>query len=222
MSQGSQATENASREAIAAWEDVRANSSIQFELPPPKEPPPPPFEPPEWLKAFGRWFSELLAPVGEFFVVIWPVLQYVLLAALALGVLLLIWSIGRGIIADRRTADGDDTADSGWRPDALVARALLEEADALAANGNFAEAIRLILWRSIEDIAKAEPRAITPSNTAREISHFTILSDHARQVFTMIAGHVERGIFAGQKLGQEAWDEARSAYDGFAIAGKKR
>ncbi|MEO1044371.1 MAG: hypothetical protein AAFX04_02905 [Pseudomonadota bacterium] len=221
MVEGSAAAGSASQEAVAAWRGVRDDSSIQFDQPPPPEPPDPPFETPEWLKATGESISDAFAGLGAALTGIWPVLQYVLLALLAVGVFALIVYIGSNIIADRRKLD-DATVDTGWRPDAKAARALLEEADALAAKGEFAEAIRLILWRSIEDITKAEPRAIIPSNTAREISRFTILSDHARNVFTMIAGHVERGIFAGQSLGREAWEEARSAYDSFAIAGDAR
>ncbi|MEM1131915.1 MAG: hypothetical protein AAGH53_03170 [Pseudomonadota bacterium] len=215
MSESSEETGGSSQEAIAAWEDVRADSSIQFEIPPEEDPPEPP---PQWWVDFREWLSELLAPVGEFLVANWPILKIMLLGALAIGVALLIWYIARNMIAERRKLDGDVEEDAGWRPDIGTARALLQDADALAAEGRFAEAIRLILWRSIEDISKAEPRAITPANTAREIGRFTILSDHAREVFTMIAGHVERGIFAAQPVEEGAWQEARSAYDDFAMA----
>ena len=45
-----------------------------------------------------------------------------------------------------------------WRPEAAPVRSWLEEADALAAKGRFAEAIHHLLLRSVEDIARRRPR----------------------------------------------------------------
>lgn len=215
MSESNAATDKTTRETVSAWQDVRADDSIQFDLPPAPEPPEPP---PQWLQDFGEWLNEIGKPMSQFLAAYWYIIQYLLLGALALGAVVLVFYVARNVIANRRAVDAAPPEDFGWRPEAGAARALLIEADALAAKGQYAAAIRLILWRSVEDIAKAEPHAVTPSDTAREISHFTILSDHARQVFTMIAGHVERGIFAAQPLDDAAWQEARSAYDSFAIA----
>ncbi|WOE76171.1 hypothetical protein [Alterisphingorhabdus coralli] len=222
MSENGEMSGVSNQKAITAWEKVRADDSIQFELPPPPEPPEPPKPPPQWQVELQEWLSSVFSPISEFLLRIWPVLSYVLLGLLILGIVVLIAYIAREAVAGRRKVDGAAEEEIGWKPELGAARALLQEADMLASDGRFAEAIRLILWRSIEDIQKAEPRAVVPSNTAREIGRFTILSDHARQVFTMIAGHVERGIFAGQPLTEGAWQEARSAYDGFAIRDDKQ
>jgi len=97
---------------------------------------------------------------------------------------------------------------------------LLNDADILAEKGDYSAAIRLILHRSIADIAKANPRAVMPSDTSREIGRFEILPEAARQVFGTIAGHVERGVFAGQSLDRTVWEESRQAYGRFALGGK--
>jgi hypothetical protein len=202
--------------AEKAWEAVRADDSIQFEPPKPKEPEM--NETPQWLKDVGQWFSDLFDPLAGPLSSFWFIAQYILIGLLIVGVLVLLYVIFKPIIENAMGRSGKDTPEEiEWRPDSEAAQSLLSDADQLADQGDYAAAVRLILQRSIADIAKANPRAVIPSNTAREIGRFEILSASARQVFAMIAGHVERGIFASQPLGREAWEEARRAYDNFAF-----
>ncbi len=49
-------------------------------------------------------------------------------------------------------------------------RSWLDEADALAAKGRFAEAIHHLLLRSVEDIARRRPKLVRPALTSRELS----------------------------------------------------
>ena len=204
--------------AEKAWDAVRSDESIQFE-PPAPEPPVKPPETPQWLQDLGAWFSDLLAPLAGPFAAFWSVAQYALLGLLAIGVLIILYMVFRPILDARFGKKTEMPEVMEWRPDSEAARSLLGEADRLAEQGDYAAAIRLILQRSIADIAKANPRAVIPSNTAREIGRFEILSASARDVFAMIAGHVERGIFAREPLSRDAWEEARSAYDKFAFGG---
>lgn len=203
-------------DAEQVWQDVRADDSIQFEAPAPKTVEP--RQTPEWLKDIGQFFIDLFAPIAEPLAVFWGYAQYVLIGLAVLGCLVLLYIILWPIIAKAlgRSTDNDEE-EIEWRPDNEDARSLLNDADQLANSGDYAAAIRLILQRSIADIAKANPRAVIPSHTAREIGRFDILSITARQVFGMIAGHVERGIFASQPIERAAWEEARSAYDNFAF-----
>ena len=60
-------TADASR---SAWEDVRADSDIQFEPLPPKEIDPPP----AWLEALGDILSTIFGPVARALAYSWPVL----------------------------------------------------------------------------------------------------------------------------------------------------
>jgi hypothetical protein len=106
-----------------------------------------------------------------------------------------------------------------WRPDAEQARALLEDADRLAAEGLFVEAAHLILLRSIQDIQSRRPRAVEVSLTSREIARLEVLPPPARALFAGIAEAVERSLFGGQPLGRDGFAECRDAYQRFAETG---
>jgi hypothetical protein len=105
-----------------------------------------------------------------------------------------------------------------WRPDAAEARALLEEADALAATGRFAEAIHILLFRSIEDIAAKKPGAVSRALTSREIVAATPMPEAARAAFTRIAAAVEHTFFGGRTAGEADFRAARGDYEAFAFA----
>lgn len=197
----------------AAYTQVRGEGDIQFSASFAKPPDPPP----EWWDDAVRWLGDLLEPAARVLAAIWPVLSKVLLAALVVGVLALLWVIVSPYIEDwreRRAAAAPD-----WVPDQALARRLLEEADALAAQGRFDEAAHLLLYRSIEDISARRPELLRPSTTAREIGAFEALSARARSAFGVIAGHVESSFFARRPLDRSAWDSAREAYRAFALDG---
>jgi hypothetical protein len=104
-----------------------------------------------------------------------------------------------------------------WTPQASAARALLDEADRLATDGHYDQAVQLLLYRSIEDIERWRGGIVRPSSTARDIAAFDALPMSARAVFGRIAALVERGIFARRPLAAEDWRTARDAYAGFAL-----
>ncbi len=195
----------------AAWKDVRADEDIQFTNIAPK----PPEEPPQWWTDFLEWLSDALAPAAEGIAAAWPALRIVLLVLLAIGILALLWVILSPYLEDWRRRR--PKLEEEWRPDQNVARRLLEEADALADKGQFDEAAHLLLFRSIEDIEKRRPDLLRPSNTSREIERFDSLPEKARSMFSVIAGHVERGIFAATPIGEEGWTASRNAYGEFAL-----
>jgi hypothetical protein len=98
-----------------------------------------------------------------------------------------------------------------------VARTLLSEADALAASGDYDEAVHLLLRRSVEDISQRMPHFLRPSLTARDIAGATPLPDRARAAFAQIARIVESALFAQRPVGVDGWREARDAYGRFAF-----
>lgn len=195
--------------AHQAWRAVRDARDLQFTPVPNWTPAPTP----DWIKALGRFLKSLFEPVGRALGVSWPVLEKVLIALLALGVALLVWRAGVWLWARRRSAPA---AEPEWRPDAAAARALLDDADALAAHGRFDEATHLLLLRSLDHIAAARPAALTPASTAREIAALGFLSAPARATFGAIAALVEQGRYALRPLGPDDWAAARSAYHDFA------
>lgn len=196
-----------------AYTQVRGDGDIQFapEFAQPPEPPP------EWQNDLMRWLGEILEPIAQALAFAWPVLSKVLLVALIIGIAAMLWVILAPYIADWRERRAASVPD--WTPDQNVARRLLEEADALAAQGRYDEAARLLLHRSIEDIAVRRPELLNPSTTAREIGAFEALSARARSAFGVIAGHVEASFFARRPLDRSAWDASREAYRAFALDG---
>ena len=187
-----------------------ADKSTQFELPA--------FVPPEipaWIK-----------PTGEFFKWLLPAFPYIFWGAVALVVGLVAWFIvneSRGMAFRwpwQRTPGAEEEAE--WAPDETAARALLTEAEALAAAGRYAEAARLLLRRSVEDIARRRPEFLKPSVTARDISVADAIPGGARKAFAAIARVVEVSAFGSASVSADAWTECRAAYGEFALAGSWR
>jgi hypothetical protein len=212
---------------------LREAGEIQFSM----SQTPPPRPAPAWLRAFGEWLERALAPVGKFFS--WvdgllPDLPYVRIffwGVISILVLLLLW-----IVVDRfrhgvwrlprlrRRAyvpvAEEDVED--WRPDAAPARAWLQEADALAAQGRFAEAAHHLLLRSIEDLANRRPLLVRPALTARDLARAQGIPPAPRALFARIAAVVERSLFGGRSVGAQDWTDCRAAYADFAQAGSWR
>ncbi len=201
----------------AAQRAVRGDSSIQFDLPwfQAEVPAPPP-----------RWLMELMQSLGRFIDWVgggWKVLMWAAIAAVVVALVLALFPAVREWFAARLLRRGEVRAEPArWAPEAAAARALLDEADRLAASGRYAEAVRLILHRSIEDIEKWRGDSLRPSLTSRDIARFDgpafeSLSDTARNVFRRIVADVERSLFGGKSLGEPDWTRARADYAGFAL-----
>lgn len=170
--------------------------------------------PPDWLIRFIEWLTDLFAPVGNALITSWPVLKWVLLGALILVfAYLLLNLLGPGLrLRKKRTSDEAED----WAPAKGEALALLEEADRLAAAGDYDEATHLLLKRSVGQIAAARPDLVEPSSTARELAAEPRLPDAARDAFALIAAPVERSLFALRSLQEPDWLAARAAYADFA------
>jgi hypothetical protein len=167
-------------------------------------PGPPPA--PGWLLKL----LEALAGLG-------PVLQVVFWGGIAVGAALIVWFVVRelrGATARRAMA----TAAADWRPEPARARALLEEADGLAATGRFDEAIHLLLFRSIDDLASRRPGVVRPALTSRDISRLEDMPGPARDAFARIASRVETSFFGARPVRGEDFAAARGDYEAFAFS----
>jgi hypothetical protein len=200
------APERVHEELAEAHRRLLADDTIQFDLPtytPPK--------PPAWLP-----------PVADFLHWLAPYLVYMFWAAVIAGaavILTLVILDLRGVawrFPWQRTVEESEPEET-WRPDVAVARTLLAEADALAASGDYDEAVHLLLRRSVEDISERMPYLLRPSLTARDIAGATLLPEIARRAFTQIACIVEAALFAKTPVGADGWHEARDAYERFAF-----
>ena len=103
------------------------------------------------------------------------------------------------------------------RPDADQARSLLEEADLLARAGKFAEAVHLLLFRSIDDIQQQLEGGVPRSLTAREIGGLGHLPDEAKSALSPIIMIVERSFFGDRDVDEPDWKTARGSYERFAF-----
>jgi hypothetical protein len=196
----------------AELERLRADGSYQLDLPAIQPPPPPP----SWLRALGdalawlggdgKWLSYTLAGL---------LAAIILLFILYLTVPTVREAVDR-LLRRRRWEDGTD-GEAAWQPDHGAAHDLLAQADALAAEGRFAEAAHLLLGRSLEDIASRRPGLLRPAYTARAIRALEEIPDAARDCLSGIVTVVERGIWARRPVGSDDWQEARAAYEGFVF-----
>lgn len=190
----------------AAHSAVAGDRGLQFKF----DAPPPPPEPPDWLQGVGE-FLGALAPV--FTVIFWGGL-----AAIVLGVL---WLIGREIIRIRMPLRTDKplppSGEGDWRPAKAAALALLSDADALAAQGRYDEAVHLLLLRSIGDIDGRLPNTVRPALTARDIAGLSRLPEAARPAFSRIARAVETSLFGGRSVDEATFLDCRQAYEAFAF-----
>lgn len=221
----SQAATVADESFASAYHAMRDDPDIQFDLLPPQAQ----AHPPDWLADFFRWLGKALAPIGRFFHWVGSLipdapyarfLLWAMLAVLAAGLLWMLyerlryheWHMPRW---RRRKLNPHEDTDE-WMPDAAPARRWLEEADALAAEERFADAVHHLLIRSIEDIAHRRPQLVRPAVTSRELSQTATIPAGARHLFSTIAAIVEHSLFGGRSVDAGQWQECRAAYGQFA------
>jgi hypothetical protein len=194
-----------SDEALARLHgELVRRGDLQFEFPPAEVEQPP---------AWADWLVRLFEAIG-------PFLKLLFWAGLAIGVGLVVAVAAREIVATykRRKAAVDAAAPPAWVPEPAKARALLEDADRLAAHGRFDEAVHLLLFRSIDDLAGRRPEDVRPALTSRDIAEIAAMPGPARSAFTAIARVVETSFFGGRAVGAGEFGECRRAYEAFAFA----
>ncbi|MBL8553660.1 MAG: DUF4129 domain-containing protein [Phenylobacterium sp.] len=155
----------------------------------------------------------------DFFEASGPVLVPVFWGGVIAGGLLILYFILRETVPEswlrgKRTV----TATTDWRPEPEKARALLDDADTLAAAGRFEEAIHMLLYRSIDDLVARRPGHVRPALTSRDLAALSVLPPSAREAFARLAQAVERTFFGGRAAGADEFGAARADYEAFAFA----
>lgn len=189
-----------------------AGGEIQTAFPTPEPPPQTP-----------AWLSWLYDALGDFFQ--WSAPGFKPLAWTC-AILLALFLLYRFAPAFARWVDrlplfrraGTDEDDPLGQVEAGAARALLAEADALAAAGRFAEAVHLLLYRSVEDIEGRRPGLVRPAMTSRDLAEARDLPGAAREAFSLIARAVEISLFGGRSIDAGAWQQCRTAYAELTVA----
>lgn len=207
----SEAADTAEKSLAAAHAKLLAAKDLQFDFTTYQPPPPPP-----------DWLAKLMQALGKAFVAAAPVMKYVFWGGLILGVALIAWFLVRDLIRIRpgeRVKPVNLTEGvQPWRPGAAKARALLSDADALAAEGRFAEAVHLLLARSIDDFSDHRPGVVRPALTSRDLARLEAMPAEARGAFAAIAQVVERSLFGGRPVDADGFAACRRAYHDFALA----
>lgn len=200
-----------------AMEAYQADETLQLERPE-WEPEVEAFEP----RPNRSGPNPIAQAIASFFNAIGPVLGYILLIAIVLAILAGLYMVfGESIMLRGRQkakkAEADISIIPDLRPEEARAHALLEDADRLASEGKFAEAVHLLLFRSIDDIQEKHTGIIGRSLTAREIGALGILPDSIRNALSPIIRIVERSFFGGREVDAIGWQEARASYETFAF-----
>jgi hypothetical protein len=191
------------RKLAAAHQALLHTRGLQLDF---KAAPPPPTAP-AWLEKLFEALAQLA-----------PILKFLFWGGLALGAALIVWFVAREVLASRFGKGRPPEAPADWRPEPEKARALLEEADRLAAAGRFGEAIHILLFRSIDDLAGRRPGLVHPALTSRDIARLEQMPGPARSAFARIAERVERSFFGGRPAGSEDFAGARGDYETFAFS----
>jgi len=217
----------------AAHAALKGDSSVQFTLQPAAPRPPPP----QWFVDFSHWLGHVLKPLGRLLAWIGsffpdaPYARIFLWTFLAVAAAMLLWMVyqrlryGAWRLPRRRRKEPSavvEAEEEAWAPDAAPVRAWLREADLLAEQGRYAEAVHHLLFRSVEDIARRRPRLVRPALTSRELAGADAIPAPARDLFSGIARLVERSLFGGRPVDAEDWSSARAAYTDFTQPGMWR
>lgn len=187
----------------AAHRAMLRTRDLQFDFTAIKAP-----EPPTWLE-----------PLARFFQAIAPFLKLLFWAGLAVGAGLVLYFIARELMRVRFKPRERPAAESvaDWRPEPRRARALLADADRLAAEGRYDEAVRLILHRGIDEFDERRPGSVRPALTSREIAVLTAMPQSGRAAFEAMARAVEASFFAARPAGAPDFAACRQAYERFAF-----
>jgi hypothetical protein len=195
----------------AAHAAMLRDQQLQFHFTEPTSPQ----TPPDWVEPL----AQLLRAIG-------PFLGYVFWGGVAIIVLVIAYAlfseIRRRMPVRGEKSQAPPPPAPDYRPTAVKAHALLEEADRLASEGRYGEASRVLLHRSVEDFESVLHIAIRPALTSREIARLDRLSPQGRTTFSGIASAVERSLFGGQVLTASQYCECREAYAAFALQDGRR
>lgn len=213
------ATGLASVAGLAAWAQVAIDdahrrltnrSDLQFELTP--------WERPEIDIPPER--RPRNSGIGEGLDAIFGTIFWIAIGAVVIGILYFIAvEVARTRFGYGKKKDQDPDQVDFYRPSAETARILMDEADRLAAEGRYAEAVHALLYRSIQDIQNTRPRDVAKSLTSREIAKLPILTEQARNAFGKIGAVVERSFFGHDTVFIDDYQDCRAAYERFALSG---
>lgn len=193
----------ASGQGTDAWVALMRDRSLQFQFPDADLN----AKPPTWLTHFFEFLGRHHQSIKWG---LWTLLAVVVVVA---GWLLIRWLIRHDFSSPADAVPPRPL--SPWQPSVRQARLLLEDADSLAVQGRFDEAVHLLLLVSIQEIGARRPGTVAPALTSREIARLPVLSGLAQQIFSGIAQVVEQSLFGGRGIGEAEFARCRAAFEQF-------
>jgi len=132
-------------------------------------------------------------------------------AAAAIVVLLLAYRTWQSLRLRPRRSDreGDDGELDADGRSLTPASAHFADAEALAREGAYAEAIHVLLLAVVDSLRRRTGQAIAPAMTARELVHAPILSERHRDDFASLVASSERGHFGGRPADVATFEQCR-------------
>ena len=188
---GTAAPAFAGRDVKAAVEQSVRSLNLQTEMP-------------DDTETESRWYDLHLPP---------DLVRVVLWGAVVLGVLVVVWSLRDSLPVlsrSRKIVALDEVVPSA--PAGRLEEAQIE-ADDLAREGHYGEAMHLLLFKSLNEIRRQRGVSFAVSLTSREILRLTQLSDVGRNSLAAIIVSVERTYFGGRPASQGDYSDCRSNFD---------
>jgi hypothetical protein len=144
------------------------------------------------------------------------VIRFLLWGAVIAGTLVIVWSLRDSlpVISRSRKIIAPEPARPPLTPSNRMEEAQLE-ADDLARQGHYREAMHLLLLKSLTEIRRQLGTSFAISLTSREILRRVQLSDIARQSLSAIIRSVERTYFGGGDAGQRDYSDCRTNFETF-------
>ena len=193
-----------SRDAGKAFKSATRSLNLQTEMPVEKEIQIQRREPSKFLELIARFFS--------FIAEIAPILLIIAIVTIVVIILLNFkanrWSDSHARKLARQDEIEIDTAATAVR----MEKAQLE-ADELARQGNFAEAMHVLLLQSVNELRRRLKVSIAVSLTSREILYRIGLPPEGHNVFADIIRRVEISYFGSYQPAAEDYAACRVSYD---------
>lgn len=155
------------------------------------------------------WFLTDLGALGE-------VLRVLVWAGAAVGVVLAVIYLARRLIPgalSNRPADEAAVEDAPG-----LSEAPLHDAHALAREGRFAEAIHVLLLRTLEQLFRAKGTVVAPGWTSREVLARAAYPEQARDALAGLVTAVETCTFGGRPASEDDFRLCEDRFRHLAVA----
>lgn len=144
------------------------------------------------------------------------VIRLLLWGAVIVGTMVIVWSLRDSlpVISRSRKIIAPEPMPPSFTPSTRMEEAQLE-ADDLARQGHYREAMHLLLLKSLTEIRRQLGTSFAVSLTSREILRRVQLSDIGRRSLSAIIRSVERTYFGGEDAGQSDYSDCRTNFETF-------